>query len=310
MSNDVSNLHNALKRASTDKQAVIDVLTHRTYKQRDEIANAFTKNYNYDFHKLLSSKFTGVSKVIVNNLMTLPTHFLADQLLWAVKGAGTDEQTLIDILVSMNAKEKSTVKTIFMQKSGYCLCYYVRVDLAGYHEAGFRGILTALMDTKRPDDKCVDVKQAKSDASSLYSYLVTINNWTSRAKFHRILVSRSWIQLKKTFEIFEEKYGSNFEQRIIQLFTDRYQDTLKAIYQYAMDSNTFFAEALYRDLNHVYSSSWRYTYGVARVFTWRSEIDLGDIAAAFQDKYKISLVNYVKKETRGSVENALVGILN
>jgi len=246
----------------------------------------------------------------MNNLMWLPTGVLAEQLLWAVKGAGTDEQTLIDILVSMNATEKSSVKTIFQQKSGYTLRYYVRDDLAGYGEADFRGILTALIDVQRLDDNCVDISKAKSDASSLHSSLAKIGNSASHAEIHQILASRSWIQLKKTFEIFEKEYGTTFEQRVTQLFTDRYRDTLKAIYQYAMDSNTFFAEALHRDLGYVHSSSWRYTYGVSRVFTWRSEIDLGDIAAAFLKKYKRSLENYVKSEVRGWAKTALVGILN
>ena len=96
-----------------------------------------------------------------------------------------------------------------------------------------------------------------------------------------------------------------------RVFKGDYRDTLKAIYQYAMDSNTFFAMALHRDLDSFHSvGKWGGTYGASRVFTWRSEIDLGDIAAAFQKKYKTPLVKYVRDEVRGWAEDALVGILN
>ena len=57
-----------------------------------------------------------------------PTQVLAEHLLWAVKGAGTDEQTLIDILVPMTTTEKTQVKSAFKAKSGYSLRYYVKDD--------------------------------------------------------------------------------------------------------------------------------------------------------------------------------------
>ena len=179
------------------------------------------------------------------------------------------------------------------------------------HYPDFREILTALIDEERPDDKCVDILKAKSDAYRLQIRLADTRNFVARFVMHRILTSRSWVQLKKTFEIFEEIYGTTFEQRMSRVFKGDYRDTLKAIYQYAMDSNTFFAMALHRDLDSFHSvGKWGGTYGVSRVFTWRSEIDLGDIAAAFQKKYKTPLVKYVRDEVGGWSEVALVGILN
>ena len=178
------------------------------------------------------------------------------------------------------------------------------------HYPDFREILTALIDEERPDDKCVDILKAKSDAYRLQIRLADTRNFVARFVMHKILTTRSWVQLKKTFETFEEVYGTTFEQRMSRVFKGDYRDTLKAIYQYAMDSNTFFAMALHRDLDKFHSAKWGGTYGVSRVFSWRSEIDLGDIAAAFQKKYKTPLVKYVRDEVEGWSEVALVGILN
>ena len=135
-SSDARKVYKAMKGSGTDEQAIIDVLTHRTYEQKDEIANAFARTYDYNFRGWLFGEFDGIIKRIMEDLMWLPTHVLADHLLWAVKGSGTDEQTLIDILVPMTAKEKRSVKTLFKQKSGYTLRYYVRDDLADYDERG------------------------------------------------------------------------------------------------------------------------------------------------------------------------------
>ena len=67
---------------------------------------------------------------VIKGLMYPPTQILADDLLWAVKGAGTNEQMLIDILIPINAKDLSKVKTLFGKKSELSLQAYVKSDTA------------------------------------------------------------------------------------------------------------------------------------------------------------------------------------
>ena len=117
-----------MKGHGTDEQTIINILTHRTYEQRNEIAEVFYKEFGDYFRPWLYGDIGGVSGVIINSLMYPPTEILADHLLWAVKGAGTDEQTLIDILVPINAKNLTRVKTLFKQKSDLSLLKYVRSD--------------------------------------------------------------------------------------------------------------------------------------------------------------------------------------
>ena len=196
-----------------------------------------------------------------------------------------------------------------------------------------------LIDVHRPDNGCVDEAKATNDAATLRQkfkemeansrqYLICMyctnldlegckdfctmkhNKW--RVSFNKILATRSWVQLKKTFEIYQRKYGSNFDVDIPKVLEPWYwyHKTLLSIYQYAMDSSTFFAMALKRDVhNFEGGTSWGYTYGVARVFTWRSEIDLGDIVIAFEKKYSQTLLEHVQYSISGDAKNALIGIL-
>ena len=191
----------------------------------------------------------------------------------------------------------------------------------------------------RPDNGCVDEAKATDDAATLRQkfkemeansrqYLIcsycngfnpkgckdfcTIKHGNWGVSFHGILASRSWVQLKRTFEIYQKKYGSSFDEDIPKVleYWSWYHKTLLSIYQYAMDSNTFFAMALKRDVhNFEGGTSWGYTYGVARVFTWRSEIDLGDIAQTFEKKYSKTLLGHVEKNIEGDAKEALIGIL-
>ena len=130
INSDVSSLYWAMKGWGTDEKALIDVLTHRTYRQRNQIADAFTRKHS-NFRSWLFDEISGFFYNIIYDLMYLPTHVMAYQLVWAVKGAGTNEQTLIDVLVSMNGKEMAEVKYLFKRKSGYSLRSYVRDDTSG-----------------------------------------------------------------------------------------------------------------------------------------------------------------------------------
>ena len=112
----------------TDEQTIIDILTHRTYVQRNKIADYFYQQYGYNFREWLIGEISGFFELIIAGLIYHPTQILAEHLLWAVKGAGTDEQTLIDILVPMTTTEKTQVKSTFKAISGYSLRYYVKDD--------------------------------------------------------------------------------------------------------------------------------------------------------------------------------------
>jgi len=250
-----------------------------------------------------------------------PTHILANHLLWAMKGSATNEQTLIDILVSMNATEKKEVKTLFKAKAGQSLRSYVSSDTSGE----LRNILNALIDANRPDEECVDVAKAKNDAAFLRqkmvemqtnSYCVKCKNHT--ATFHRILASRSWAHLKVTFAVYYKTFGRPFRADIPKFFEGWYTEALTCIHLYAVDSNRFFARALRRDVKMYQNNSWGYAYGVARVFTWRSEIDLGDIVKTFKRQYSKTKTKTLSKHVwyytlgflNADATRALVAILH
>ena len=143
-----------MKGGGTDEQTIIDILTHRTYEQRNEIADVFYQKYGYNFREWLSDEIGGVCGVIINALIYQPTQVLADHLLWAMKGSATHEQTLIDILVAMNPTEKNQVKSLFKKKSGDTLRSYVEDDTADEGNRKSDAFIVDLFLSDFPDCHC------------------------------------------------------------------------------------------------------------------------------------------------------------
>merc|ERR1719312_1419001 len=68
---DAKTLYKAMKGGGTDEQTIIDILTHRTYEQRNEIAQVFPQTYDYDFRKWIEmeAEDDGVFQVIIHALI-------------------------------------------------------------------------------------------------------------------------------------------------------------------------------------------------------------------------------------------------
>jgi len=299
---DAKALYKAMHGSGTTESTIVNVLTHRTYEQRNEIAKVFEQMYGYNFRTWLFSEISSTFREIIKDLMYLPIGVMVDHLDFAMQASDTDQQTLIDILVPLNEEDFSHLESLFEYKFGGKL----RNHVSDHTEGLFGELLTMLIDERRPEDEEVDEEEAKQDAEELHDGLQN-----DMKVVFTILTQRSWAHLKATFDFYSENYGEDSFYGDVVKYTPRgdWRKTILAIYQYALDTDLFFAQALHRDLYRINNHAWGYAHGVGRVFAWRSEIDLGNIAQAFENEYSEPLVNYVKDYARGYAKDALVGIL-
>ena len=110
--NDARRLYDAMNGPGTDEDELIDVLAYRSLEQRKIISKSFTKKYGDDLEYWLSDETSGWFRSTIQGLMNLE-QMLASDLRWATKGAGTDEATLIDILVPITRQELEKVKEYY-----------------------------------------------------------------------------------------------------------------------------------------------------------------------------------------------------
>ena len=151
--------------------------------------------------------------------------------------------------------------------------------------------------------------QAKRDAATLRQHKSRNKN----KSVHHILASRSWVQLKETFKIYKKKYSKQFDVDINSDIKPEWVDykvAILTIYQYAMDGSIlFFARALLRDVYWCTPLYLAYDKGIARVFIWRAEMDLGGIAKDYALMQGWPLAGLVKYCFDEDATNTLVGIL-
>ena len=97
---DVEDLRKAMKGTGTDEDTIIKIVANRTQKQRVEIKDTYKKKFDRDLINDLKSELRGKLEDAIVNLFKDPIEYDVDQLKKAMKGAGTDEDTLMEILAS------------------------------------------------------------------------------------------------------------------------------------------------------------------------------------------------------------------
>ncbi|XP_052271787.1 annexin A13-like [Dreissena polymorpha] len=134
-------LHKAMKGLDTDEKTIIDVMASHTNQQRQEIALAYEKLYDKNLPAELKSEISGNFENLVLALLETPANYDAKEIKFAIKGAGTDEGTLIEILSSRSNQRPPNrltkhidmvqIKSEFQRLYGKSLASFIKGDTSG-----------------------------------------------------------------------------------------------------------------------------------------------------------------------------------
>ena len=116
MSSDAETLRNAMKGFGTDENTLIKVVGNRTNRQRQIIKEQYKAAFGRDLISGLKSELHGKMEDAFVALFTDPIEFDADSLRDALHGAGTDEDTLIEIIASRNNQQLFAIKQCYNTK--------------------------------------------------------------------------------------------------------------------------------------------------------------------------------------------------
>uniref|UniRef100_A0A665TZP2 Annexin n=1 Tax=Echeneis naucrates TaxID=173247 RepID=A0A665TZP2_ECHNA len=131
---DAEVLHKAMKGIGTDEDTILMLLAARSNDQRQQIKAAYKKAYGKDLLSALKSELGGLLESLIVALMTPPRSYDASQLHKALKGAGTDDDVLIEILASRTGEQVKDVIKVYKKEFGSKLEKDVCGDTSGHYQ--------------------------------------------------------------------------------------------------------------------------------------------------------------------------------
>lgn len=290
-----------MKGAGTDEPAIIEVFTKRSAKQRLQIALYFKTMYGKDLLHDLKSETSFNFKDLIASMMHDNAHFEAWTLRRAMKGAGTDEQALIEIICTKTNAEIRAMKAAYVDLyPGRDIEKDVRDETSGH----FKRLLTSCLTANRQEDVPVDREKARQEAADLHA--AGEKKWgTDESKFNHILAMRSFDQLMATFEEYRKVSSYDIVRTIEHEMSGDVKGAFYALIMCVKDRPRYFAERLYKAMKGAGTND----DALIRIIVSRSEIDMVDIKECFFNLYNKSLAKMIKDDVTGYYRDMLVGIV-
>ncbi|KFO20427.1 Annexin A13 [Fukomys damarensis] len=298
---DAKKLYKACKGMGTDEAAIIEILSSRTSDQRQQIKQKYKAKYGKDLEEVLKSELSGNFEKAALALLDRPSEYTARQLQKAMKGLGTDEAVLIEVLCTRTNKEIKAIKEAYQRLFDRNLESDVKGDTSG----NLRKILVSLLQADRDEGSEVDKELASRDAKDLYD--AGEGRWgTEELTFTEVLAQRSHAQLRATFLAYQLLIGKDMEEAIEEETSGDLQKAYLTLVRCARDREGYFADRLYQAMKGAGTDEET----LIRIIVTRAEVDLQGIKARFQEKYQKSLSDMVSSDTSGDFKKLLVALLH
>ncbi|VUZ48274.1 unnamed protein product [Hymenolepis diminuta] len=195
---DADDLRKAMRGLGTDEARIISILSKRTFEQRVQIATKYMASFGKDLKSHLKSELSGKFEDLVLLSIGTLSEMLATSIYKSVRGAGTNEQLLIQAVIPY---PNSVIRGI---APAYQKLYKRDViqDVKGDTSRDFEKILVAMLQGHREENTNVDMSQATAEAEQLYD-AGEKRLGTEEAVFTRIFAQRSFEQIKAINEAYQ-----------------------------------------------------------------------------------------------------------
>ncbi|XP_044203210.1 annexin A5b [Thunnus albacares] len=292
---DAEVLYKAMKGLGTDEDAILQLLTARSNGQRQEIKTTYKTLFGKDLINDLKGELGGKFETLIVALMTPPLAYDVTCLRNAIKGAGTDEKVLVEILASRTPQQVKDIVAAYRQEYDDDL----EEDIAGDTSGHFKRLLVILLQANR--QRGIQEGNIQSDAEVLFK-AGEQKFGTDEQTFVTILGNRSAEHLRRVFDAYMKLTGYEMEESIKRETSGCLRDLLLAVVKCARSVPAYFAETLYYSMKGAGTDDDT----LIRVMVTRSEVDMLDIRSDFRRLFARSLHSMIKGDTGGDYRKALL----
>uniref|UniRef100_A0A5K3FFR4 Annexin n=1 Tax=Mesocestoides corti TaxID=53468 RepID=A0A5K3FFR4_MESCO len=319
---DVEALCKSMRCWGTDEDTIINILGNRTSCERQQIVAEYKNKYGRELAHDLDGDLSGHFRDCAILLTESPMYLMAKSLYYAMKGFGTNENTITEIIVGCTNEEINQLKkayTYVLRDKGIkdpkrTLENDIRSETSGYF---CKMLLTILKgDTPDPTPEQLQALQQKGgdvmvNPNEITKAVQQIEKALEKPKNSACPLLMDAFKQKNIWQIsaIEKEYKKVTGKQLIQVLGDsldgEFGTLLIAMVEHAVNRPKFYADLLY----HSMVGAGTHDFLLMRIIILRSEIDLLDIKETFDKEHK-SLVEWIKGDTSGDYEKLLLTLLN
>ncbi|XP_043932248.1 annexin A2 [Protopterus annectens] len=283
-----------------DENTILNILTKRSNAQRQEIATAYQKRTRKELANVLKNALSGNLETVILGLMKTVPQYDASELKASMKGLGTDEDTLIEIVCSRTNDELREINQAYKEMYKTELEKDIVSDTSG----DFRKLLVALAKGKRDENiSIIDFEKIDQDARELYEAGVK-RKGTDVQKWITIMTEGAIPHLQKVFERYNCYSPYDMEESIKKEVKGDLENAFLNLAQCIRNKHQYFADKLFDSMKGKGTKDKL----LIRIIVSRCEVDLLQIKREFRKKYGKPLNSCIAQETKGDYQKALLNL--
>ena len=211
---DAATLRKAMEGWGTDEGPIIEVTAKRTNADRQQILKFYKTCYGRDGLKDLQDELGGDLKKIVVGMFKTPLDYDTELIHGAMKGMGTDEELLIEIICTSTPSHLEKIKARFEQLYGKTLESEIEDELSG----DLKRLMVSLLAAGKSDNDDVNTEKCDNDVKNLYE--AGEGQWgTDETLFNKIFALRSPAEIRYINKAYSKYCGKTLYEVISDEFS-------------------------------------------------------------------------------------------
>ena len=294
---DAAALRKAMKGFGTDEKAIIEIVAYRTNRERLAMIESFRRQFKRDLLKDLKSELSGHFEDAVLALFKDPIEYDCYSLNKAMKGLGTNEDTLIEILATRPNYYINQIKQRYAMLYGKALESHLSSELSG----DLKKVMLTLASATRSENPTADITDCTNKVDRLYK-AGEKRLGTDEKVFYDILTKASPEEIKMINKIYYQKYNHDLLKAIDNEFSGDIKKLLKTIVNVSLNPSEYFATRVKYAMKGLGTKDNL----LIRILVTRDEIDIPQIREAYKRLYNKDMIKDIESETSGDYQKLLV----
>ena len=295
-------LRKAMEGFGTDEDALIRTVTSHKTKDRLKIKKAYQEKYQKDLIEDLKSELSGKFEDAMIALFKDPIEYDAECINNAMKGAGTDENTLIEIIASRPNWLMQKIKKKYQELYNKELIDDVKNDTSG----DFQKLLVGLLDSERNNSKDIDKEKCGNLAKELNE--AKDGKWNidnNLDGFYKYIMKSSSKELSLVAREYYKLSGETIFDGIDKKFEGDAKELIKAVLYSLISPSEYFATRIKKAIEGFGTDNKT----LIRILVSRCDVDIDIIKKYYKQIYEKDMVEDIKNDISGDYQKLMIELI-
>lgn len=289
-----------LKRLLKEKgEPLISFILSKSKRDRFNLRQAYNQHFCKDLLKDIDSALSHDFKKVVMDLFRTPAERDANYLYKAMKGAGTDEEAVIEIICSRANVELIKIKDEYRRLFNEDLEKRVYSETSG----NLRKILTSLLQCQRSENSVPNDAECRQVAEELYK-AGEAKLGTDEAFFNRVFALSSPPELFSINQYYSQFSSRSLKEAVDSEFSGDAKLALNTILEAIISPPSYFARRINKSVKGLGTKDKMLIRNVVS----REEIDMKEVREAYRNIFGKDMVHDIKSDTSGDYQRILCGL--